>query len=180
MRRLLIPVVLVVAVGLAVAFRKPPVNPPVAPAMTMEAALHPPAGVAKMLRRSCYDCHSNETKWPWYSRVPGMGNMIERDVRNGRAVFNFSEWGVGPYRKPRVGATMLLGMCAAIREGQMPRKNYQYLHPEAKPTPAEIEEFCGWGRTEAKRAMEAGQRSHVESSQQLPRPRMLTIARKPD
>jgi hypothetical protein len=178
MRRFPIPLALLFAVTVPIAFRRMPVNPTVVPNLSLEATLRPPAGVSKMLRRACYDCHSNETKWPWYSRVPVLGNMLERDVRNARATFNFSEWAAGPYRKPRVGAAMLLGMCAAIREGQMPRKNYQLLHPDAKPSPAEIDEFCVWGRAEAKRAMENSQRSPSERARQIPRIQMLQIARK--
>lgn len=133
-----------------------------------------------MLRRACYDCHSNETKWPWYSRVPGLGNMLVRDVTNARATFNFSEWAAGPYRKPRAGAGMLLGMCAAIREGGMPRKNYLMLHPWAMPTPAEVDEFCSWGRSEAKRLVEDARRNPTQHAQQTPQVRILRIARKPD
>lgn len=180
MRRLLIPIALVFTVAVTLAFRRPPVNPPVVPNLSMEAALRPPPGVSKMLRRACYDCHSSETRWPWYSRVPGMGNMLERDVRNARAAFNFSEWAAGPYGKPRVGAAMLLGMCAAIREGQMPRKNYQWLHPDAKPSPSEIDEFCSWGRTEARRAMENTKHGSAELAQQIPRIQILRIARRPN
>jgi hypothetical protein len=179
MRRFLIPPVMLLAAVMPIAFRRKPVNPPVAPSLTMEAALRPPPGVSKMLRRACYDCHSNETRWPWYSRVPGVGHMLERDVRNARAAFNFSEWAAGPYRNPRVGAVMLLGMCAAIREGQMPRKNYQWLHPEAKPSPSEIDEFCVWGRAEAKRAMEEARRGAAKRAQrEIPRLQMLRIAHK--
>jgi len=180
MSRLLIPLAVVFCVAGSLALRRAPVNPPVVPNLSMEATLRPPPGVSKMLRRACYDCHSNETRWPWYARVPGLGNMLESDVREARAAFNFSEWAAGPYRRPRVGAAMLLGMCAAISEGQMPRKNYQMLHPEAKPSPAEISEFCAWGRTEAKRAMEGAKHNSAERAQQLPRLQVTKIAHRPD
>lgn len=180
MPRFPILLVMLFAVILPFVFRRMPVNPPVVPNLSMEATLQPPPGVSKMLRRACYDCHSNETKWPWYSRVPGLGNMLERDVRNARATFNFSEWAAGPYRKPRVGAAMLLGMCAAIREGQMPRKNYQLLHPDAKPSPAEVDEFCVWGRVEAQRAMEGAKHGSTERVQRIRQIQLLRIARKPN
>ena len=180
MRRFLIPPALLLAVAACFAIRRSPVNPPVVADLSMEATLRPPPRVSQMLRRACYDCHSNETRWPWYSRVPGLGNMLQRDVANARAAFNFSEWAAGPYRKPRVGAALLLGMCAAIREGQMPRKNYQLLHPQAKPSPSEVDEFCVWGRTEAKRAMEGARHSPGERAQQIHRLQILRIARRPD
>lgn len=180
MRRFLIPLVLLIAFAIAIAFRRPPANPPVVPSLTLEAHLRPPQRVSTMLRRACYDCHSNETKWPWYSRVPGFGDMLIKDVTNARAAFNFSEWGAGPYGKPRVGAAMLLGMCSAIREGQMPRKNYLMLHPSAMPTPAEVDEFCVWGHTEAKRLVDSVRRNPAQHARQDSSVKLLRIARKPD
>ena len=180
MNRVIVLLALLLGATRSVALRRPPVNPPAPPALSMEVALRPPPGVSKLLRRACYDCHSNETRWPWYSRVPGVGNLLERDVTNARAAFNFSEWGAGPYRRPRVGAAMLLGMCASIREGQMPGKNYRMLHPDAKPSPAEIDEFCVWGRTEAKRAMQGAQRNSTERAQRIQTPRVMRIARRLD
>jgi hypothetical protein len=180
MRGSMIPLALLFAVAICFTFRQPPVNPPVVPSLTMEASLRPPPGVSKMLRRACYDCHSNETRWPWYSRVPGLGNMLARDVLNARTAFNFSEWATGPYRKPRVGAAMLLGMCAAMREGQMPRKNYQLLHPEAKPSHSEVDQFCVWGRAEAKRAMQNTRHNPAARAQQIQRIQLLRTASKPD
>ena len=180
MRRFLIPLILLFSFSIAVAFRRPPVNPPVVHSLSLEANLRPPQHVSNMLRRACYDCHSNETKWPWYSRVPGLGDMLVKDVTNARTAFNFSEWAAGPYGKPRVGAAMLLGMCSAIREGQMPRKNYLMLHPNARPTPSEVDEFCVWGRTEAKRLVDDARRKPAQHAQQAPRVQLLRIARKPD
>lgn len=171
---------LLAGAGLTVAFRRPPVNPPVVPGLSLEDALRPPPRVSNMLRRACYDCHSNETQWPWYSRVPGLGNMLVRDVTNARATFNFSEWAAGPYGKPPAGAGMLLGMCSAIRAGQMPRKNYLMLHPWAMPTPPEIDEFCRWSGTVAKRLVEDARRSPSQRAQQAPPFRLMRIAQMPD
>ncbi len=163
--------------AITIAFRRPPLNPPVVPGLSLEATLRPPPHVSKMLRRACYDCHSNETRWPWYSRVPGLRNMLVRDVTRARSTFNFSEWAAGPYGKPRAGAGMLLGMCAAIREGQMPRKNYLMLHPWATPTPPEIDEFCTWSRSEAKRLVEDARRNSTQHARPAPPVRLLRIAR---
>jgi hypothetical protein len=181
MRLFLIPLIAISAGAILVALRRPPVNPPVAPGLSMETALRPPQHVSRMLRRACYDCHSNETQWPWYSRVPGLGNMLARDVRRARATFNFSEWSAGPYRKPRVAAAMLLGMCSAIRAGEMPRKNYLMLHPAAMPTPAEADEFCAWGQAEARRLVEDARRSPARrAAQEIPRLSLLQIKQTPD
>jgi hypothetical protein len=61
-------------------------NPPV----TADVPAGPP--VKAVLRRACYDCHSNETTWPWYSRVAPVSWLVARDVREGRAELNFSVW----------------------------------------------------------------------------------------
>ncbi len=62
-------------------------NPPV------QGVLVAPPEIEATLRRACYDCHSNETRWPWYSRVAPLSWFIVRDVEVGRKEINFSEWG---------------------------------------------------------------------------------------
>ena len=62
-------------------------NPPVT------AGLQAPADVDDVLRRACYDCHSNETYWPWYSYVAPVSFLVTQDVELGRDEMNFSDWG---------------------------------------------------------------------------------------
>jgi hypothetical protein len=66
-------------------------NPPEDPAATFEAVAHPPKEVAAIIDRSCRDCHTNRTAWPWYSRVAPASVLVARVVKNGRAPLNFSE-----------------------------------------------------------------------------------------
>ena len=54
--------------------------------------INAPKNVASILRTSCYDCHSNETNWPWYSYVAPVSFMVAGDVEDGRKSLNFSEW----------------------------------------------------------------------------------------
>src|SRR5262245_24374433 len=61
-------------------------NPPV------QGSLQAPLPISVTLRRACYDCHSNETRWPWYSRVAPVSWLVVRDVNLGREEINFSEW----------------------------------------------------------------------------------------
>jgi hypothetical protein len=75
--------------------------------------------------RACYDCHSNETHWPLYSRIAPMSWMIEKDVADGRAVLNFSEWGISP--APEIEETV-----EQVSTGKMPLPYYLLLHPEAR------------------------------------------------
>src|SRR6266480_7550840 len=67
-------------------------NPPVDALHTMEANVPTPKGVAAILQRACYDCHSNATHWRWYSHIPVLSSIIRKDVEHARRILNFSEW----------------------------------------------------------------------------------------
>jgi hypothetical protein len=78
-------------------------------------------------QKACFDCHSNETVWPWYSNLAPLSWLIQRDVDEGRRYLNFSEW--GRWEVDEVGEVVV--------EGEMPPAQYFVLHPEAKLTNAE-------------------------------------------
>jgi hypothetical protein len=126
-------------------------NPPVDPARSYEKHLELTPEVSGLLRRACLDCHSNETHWPWYSRLAPVSWMMARDVERGRKVLNLSEWQNGPGRRPEIGATMLVAACSAATTGRMPHFPYYVMHPEAKLTPSDLATLCGWTKTESKR-----------------------------
>ena len=75
-----------------------------------------------LMRKVCYDCHTNETVWPWYSQIAPISWLVVRDVNEGRAALNLSD-GTG-----EIEAEELIG---EIEEGEMPPKPYLMLHPEA-------------------------------------------------
>jgi mono/diheme cytochrome c family protein len=79
--------------------------------------------------RACYDCHSNETTWPWYSNVAPASWLIQRDVDQGRREVNYSEFD-RPQREARESAE-------TVQKGSMPLRYYVWLHPDAALTPAE-------------------------------------------
>lgn len=81
--------------------------------------------------RACFDCHSNETKWPFYSKIAPMSWLVQKDVDEGRSRLNFSEW-TRPQRDADDAAEV-------VREGSMPLKQYLILHPEARLSAAERE-----------------------------------------
>ncbi len=81
--------------------------------------------------RACYDCHSNETVWPWYSNIAPISWLIQRDVEEGRQKLNFSEW-----NRPQEEADEVI---ETVREGEMPPRLYTILHPEARLSAAERE-----------------------------------------
>ena len=90
-----------------------------------------PPGIEATLRRACYDCHSNETRWPWYSRVAPISWLVLHDVELGRKEINFSEW--GEYR-PATRKRKLQWMDRALRREAMPSWSYRILHPDARLT----------------------------------------------
>ena len=85
--------------------------------------------VVSVLRRACYDCHSNETVWPWYSRVAPLSWVIAHDVNVGRAELNFSTWNQLSIDKQ---AKAMKESWKEVAEGEMPTWYYVLLHPEAR------------------------------------------------
>ncbi len=74
--------------------------------------------------RACYDCHSNQTTWPWYSNVAPVSWLIQRDVDEGRRRLNFSAWGAQRQEANRAALQ--------VQRGEMPPSYYLLLHPEAR------------------------------------------------
>jgi hypothetical protein len=79
--------------------------------------------------RACFDCHSNETQWPWYSNVAPISWLLTRHVDEGREVLNFSEW-QRSYEEADEAAE-------SVSEGEMPLTSYLLAHPSARLTPEE-------------------------------------------
>ena len=79
--------------------------------------------------RACYDCHSNETVWPWYSHVAPISWLAQRDVEEGRRKLNLSEWD-RPQKEARESAK-------TMRKGEMPPWFYVAIHPDARLTAEE-------------------------------------------
>lgn len=100
-----------------------------------------PAEVRDILVRSCYDCHSNTTRWPWYSKVAPMSWLVAHDVSEGREELNFSEWRTyDPQRRAHLAAEML----EMVEQREMPLPIYILLHGEAKLTGTELHTLHEW------------------------------------
>lgn len=78
----------------------------------------------ELVNRACYDCHSNETRWLWYHHVAPLSWGVQRDVDEGRATLNFSEWD-----RPSDEADEAVEV---VVEGEMPPLRYLLAHPEAR------------------------------------------------
>ena len=145
---------LLVAMGMA-AWASPAIpDEPADPSLAlMNARSAVPDHVAAMVRRACFDCHSNETRSPWYARLPLAAQLIARDVREGRAELDWSLW-ESYNRFDR--AELLDKACARARTGLMPPWTYRLLHSGARLSAQEVDEFCAWSRREGARLAEGG------------------------
>ncbi|MCA9750916.1 MAG: heme-binding domain-containing protein [Gemmatimonadetes bacterium] len=125
-------------------------NPPVT------QAIDAPPAVQAILDRSCADCHSNQTRWPWYSRVAPASWLVAKDVREGREKLNFSEFGDYPERRQRHKVSEVL---EEVEHGEMPLKPYLLIHRDAKVSEPEIETLRAWVAVagEAPRGEEEGE-----------------------
>jgi hypothetical protein len=129
-------------------------NPPVAHDLMATSPAPPP--VAAMLHAACYDCHSYETKWPWYSHVAPASWLVANDVDEGRKHLNLSDWF---YNQPDRAARKLENMGDNVQDGDMPPSKYTLLHPDARLTAAQRDQLAQWANGEAARlkaAMTAG------------------------
>jgi hypothetical protein len=116
-------------------------NPGFDPAKTIYAKEKIPEPVKKVFERSCANCHSNNTDWPWYSYVAPVSWMVANDVHEARAKLNFSAWGDYPTNKRE---EKLEEICEQVTNGDMPDPKYLLVHRRARLTPDERDAVCQW------------------------------------
>ncbi|PWT95398.1 MAG: cytochrome C [Blastocatellia bacterium] len=120
-------------------------NPSVDPAVTIEARTQMDPQVARILDRSCADCHSNKTRWPWYTNVAPVSWFIVNHVNEGRHDLNFSEW--GNYNARRQD-NKLHEMCDLAKGGVMPLGSYTPLHKGSTLSDEDKKALCDWTNRE--------------------------------
>jgi len=111
------------------------------PAVTSEVMVSPE--VRDLLVRACFDCHSHQTVWPWYSRVAPVSWWVASHIRKGRADLNFSEW---PVFDAEERDLYLRDIEKQLLKGEMPPGYYKIAHPEARLTDDEIDVLLAWAR----------------------------------
>jgi hypothetical protein len=116
-------------------------NPPADQTQTIFANMTVPPDVTSILTRACQDCHSNQTAWPWYSRIAPVSWLVAHDVDEGRRELNFSGW--GSYNARRQDRK-LKEICEQIERGEMPMPIYTVMHPNAKLTASDRKALCDW------------------------------------
>ena len=138
-------VVGVVAILIIIQFIQPSrTNPPVIPSRSLEAHVPVPPDVQAVLKRSCYDCHSSSTVWPWYSHVAPVSWYVINDVNTGRSHVNFQDWEAQVNEqegKEHLGLT-----CKLVRNGQMPPADYRLMHKGTDVSPEETNAICAWSQ----------------------------------
>lgn len=123
------------------------------PSLALGARTTVPPGVLSTLRQACFDCHSNETRWPPYSKAPIASWLIAIDVTRGRGQLNFSQWG---FYDAFDRADMLDKACDVTSKREMPLWQYRLLHPEARLSGDQITALCAWAHAEADRLAQGG------------------------
>jgi len=150
MRRVLkIAIILLVVIVVGIQFVRPArTNPAVDESQTIFARTQMTPEVAAILDRSCRDCHSNKTVWPWYTNVAPVSWWLSDHVNEGRRNVNFSEWGkLPPDRQDR----KLRQICDEVQDGVMPLSSYTPMHPQAKLSEPDKKTLCDWTEKERER-----------------------------
>jgi len=107
-----------------------------------------PPEVTRALRSACFDCHSNETTWPWYSQIAPFSWLIEHDVEEGRRRLNFSEW--HEYASdPGTVSGKLTEIARSVERGDMAPWYYRVLHPAAALSIAQRDLLIEWAKSAA-------------------------------
>ncbi len=132
---------LLVGLGLFLAIQLVPVersNPPVL------AEVPAPPEVREVIERACYDCHSHETRWPWYAQLAPASWLLAYDVAEAREHMNFSDWKQYDEDEQR---DLVEEAWEEVEEGEMPPWFYLPLHPEARLSDADRSVLEDWAET---------------------------------
>ncbi|MEZ4888047.1 MAG: heme-binding domain-containing protein [Chitinophagales bacterium] len=107
------------------------------------ASVEVPIEVGEILKKACYDCHSNQSVYPWYTNVQPLGFWINGHIKEGKKHLNFSDWGTYNAKKQ---AHKLEEVCDEIEEVKMPLKSYTWVHEGTRLTSEQVELICKWAK----------------------------------
>lgn len=142
-------VIVLACLFLIAQFKRPAKTNPVSdPSAALEAHVQLDPKVGAILNRSCYDCHSNKTRWPWYSNVAPVSWFVIDHVNEGRRDMNFSEWGM---QSPQDQRGQLNQICKLVNSGVMPLSSYTPMHADAKLSEEDKKTICDWANAERAR-----------------------------
>ena len=120
-------------------------NPPAPESSDFLAIHNAPGEVSLLVKNACYDCHSNQSEYPWYTNISPISFWIRGHIRGARQRINFSEWN----RLDASRLTYEIQECIeAIEDGRMPAKSFVLMHPEAKLSSVEKQRLVTWMRSQ--------------------------------
>ena len=100
-----------------------------------------PKNINLILQTSCYDCHSNNTNYPWYNKIQPVTWYLNNHIEEGKAELNFSEFGDYSFRRQR---SKIRSISSQVEDGEMPLSSYTLVHWDAKLSDKQKEEFVAW------------------------------------
>ena len=100
-----------------------------------------PTEVSTILKTSCYDCHSNNTQYPWYNKVQPVAWFLESHIQDGKSELNFNEWKNYSNRRKK---SKLKSISSQIRKDKMPLSSYTFIHGDAKLSESKKELIIKW------------------------------------
>ena len=127
-------------------FRPARTNPNEDQTRTIYAHEATPASVSVILRKSCNDCHSSQTVWPWYTNVAPVSWIIASHVNEGRAEFNLSDW---TSYSAEDRHKLLSKICELSTNRKMPGVSYTLIHANTRLTDSDIQSVCAWTTTQS-------------------------------
>ncbi len=144
MRRAAWPAVVAVAVVAMQLIAVEKTNPPV------RGDIPAPPAVKATLRAACYDCHSNQTRWPWYGAAAPVSWLVAHEVNEGRRRLNFSDW-EDYAADPGTARHKLEEIADFVGNGAMAPWYYRMMHPQARLSPVQRATIIDWAQDRARR-----------------------------
>jgi hypothetical protein len=143
-------IALIIVAGLVIIqfFRIDKANPPIVESETLEAAVSVPPDVTLILGRSCNDCHSHKSIYPWYSNVQPVAWWLKDHINDARRHLNFSVFNTYTKKKQH---HKLEEVCDEVKAGKMPLPSYVWGHSEAALSDSEKQTLCDWANAERER-----------------------------
>lgn len=114
---------------------------PIVAIETLEASTQVPENVEQILTRSCNDCHTNKTNYPWYSQIAPASLFLANHIADGRRHLNFSIWNTYETRRKR---RKLDQVCEQVSQREMPLSSYLWIHRDAKLSDEDVKTLCDW------------------------------------
>lgn len=140
-------------VFIAIQFYRPErTTRPIIESETLEASTQVPVAIEQILTRSCNDCHTNKTNYPWYSQIAPASLFLASHVEDGRRHLNFSIWNTYETRRKR---RKLEEICEQVTDRYMPLPSYLWIHWDAKLSEEDIKTLCDWTDKEKAQLAEA-------------------------